>query len=347
MSDAPTDAHGREMATKAEMTEIQAMSVKSLTACLLNISEARRWKVVETVANAALNSNSAGECKAAVLNIFNDIDYNRSVITIVAPLTQLIESVTNACVVAFQHINLADHSGGHPRLGAVDLIPIHPISEDVTLQDCGKAAQEIAKELSSKVPGSSYFLFGHADHLDRGLVKRRKELKWFSGKSKMDYSTLESDIGCSPTSRFGLTGIGAIPYVMNCNVTMESTDLKLGRHIAKKIRGSTPGGLPGVQTMAFPHEGNIEIACNVESFNSEKLPLGQNMTNFVKTFGGCFYTSGKTIQERVKDLASKESVRVHDAAIIGFRPEEARELAIEALNSGRYDYWKYRTQRQM
>ncbi|KAB0400082.1 hypothetical protein E2I00_005102, partial [Balaenoptera physalus] len=65
--------------------------------------------------------------------------------------------------------------------------------------------------------------------------------------------------------------IVASPYVMNCNVTIDSQDLALGKEIASAIRGSNVNGLKGVQTMAFPHEGKMEIACNVESFEDQEV----------------------------------------------------------------------------
>ena len=51
------------------------------------------------------------------------------------------DSVISACKQAYSSIDLANHNGGHPRLGAVDLIPIHPLSADTTLEHCGQAAK--------------------------------------------------------------------------------------------------------------------------------------------------------------------------------------------------------------
>uniref|UniRef100_A0A671K5S3 Zgc:153901 n=1 Tax=Sinocyclocheilus anshuiensis TaxID=1608454 RepID=A0A671K5S3_9TELE len=62
-----------------------------------------------------------------------------------------------------------------------------------------------------------------------------------------------------------VTIVGASPYVMNFNVTINTRDLALGRIVASAICESTPGGIPGVQVMALPHEGAVEIACNVEN----------------------------------------------------------------------------------
>ena len=68
--------------------------------------------------------------------------------------------------------------------------------------------------------------------------------------------------------KYGLTGIGAIPYMTNFNVTLkDGINLDIGRKVAAKIRNSNPDGTGclGVQSMAFNHiENRIEIACNVE-----------------------------------------------------------------------------------
>ena len=249
-----------------------------LVACLLNISEARNRSIVESVANAALNLPSKSKssllnCSSTVLNIFCDYDYNRSVITIAAPVENIEESVFRACEAAYREIDLDKHAGGHPRLGAVDLVPIHTITTNMSLAECGDIALNLGRRLVSSIKGTSVFLFGHADQpLLRGLVERRKAVNWYNGKHGMDFSGVGWDLGTPPSPRYGCTGVGAIPYVTNCNVTIDCQDLALGREIAKVIRASTPGGLAGVQSMAFEHEGRVEIACNVEA--SKVCPTG-------------------------------------------------------------------------
>jgi glutamate formiminotransferase len=246
-----------------------------LAVCLLNISEAQRREVVEKVAKAAAISatkDSKFKCLSTVLNIFSDHDYNRSVLTIAAPIENLQTAVMNACKVAFQEISLQNHTGNHPRLGSVDLIPIYPISPSVSLNECGDIAKGIGKQIVSEVPGSSVFFFGTADcPRTRGLVERRKEVGWYKGGCAMSYDGVKFDLGHPPMERYGLTGVGASPYVMNCNVTIETEDLPLGQRVARAIRGASPGGLKGVQAMAFNHQGSVEIACNVEAFLSDQV----------------------------------------------------------------------------
>lgn len=75
-----------------------------------------------------------------MLNIFSDQDYNRSVITIAASVDKLGDSVLAACSEAFESIDMEDHEGIHPCLGAVDLIPIYPRSR-VGMEECGAVAR--------------------------------------------------------------------------------------------------------------------------------------------------------------------------------------------------------------
>uniref|UniRef100_A0AAV2JYD7 Formiminotransferase N-terminal subdomain domain-containing protein n=1 Tax=Knipowitschia caucasica TaxID=637954 RepID=A0AAV2JYD7_KNICA len=117
---------------------------RRLVACLLNISEARRKDLVETVAKAALyDPKGVRREGTTVLNIFNDHDYNRSVITIVSAIDSIREAVLSACEKACSLIDMRAHSGGHPCLGAVDLIPLYPLGEDVLPQDCASEARGV------------------------------------------------------------------------------------------------------------------------------------------------------------------------------------------------------------
>ncbi|XP_020568777.1 formimidoyltransferase-cyclodeaminase isoform X3 [Oryzias latipes] len=237
----------RESPTATALRMSSSILGRQLVACLLNISEARRKDLVETVARAALyNTEGVKREGTTVLNIFNDYDYNRSVITIVASIGSIREAVLSACVKACGLINMCTHTGVHPCLGAVDLIPIYPLGEEVGIEDCAQEARAVAQGLTESVQGTSAFLFGWADSLlQRGLAQRRKEMGWF--KKTPDMQAVRPDVGPQPQRRYGLTGVGASPYVMNCNVTINTQDISVGRSIATAIRESTPGGLPGVQ----------------------------------------------------------------------------------------------------
>ena len=285
------------------------MARRKIAACLLNVSEGRNQSLVRDIAAAAVNNqskwtpdlsvlknesvimsggkeldeNAVFNCKATVLNIFQDLEYNRSVITLAAPIEYLGTCILQACEEAFSRIDLRGQDGRHPRLGAVDLIPVHPLSDAVSLIDCGKIARKVGKDIVEMIPSTSVFFFGEADVPEkRGLVERRKEMKWYDGKR--GHVPALWDIGSKPSEKCGLTAIGAIPYMTNFNVTISTSDLHLGKEIAKEIRASSPNGLLGVQSMAFPHMGMIEIACNVETVDLQKVvsfPVLQVMSEHI------------------------------------------------------------------
>ncbi|KAG3274930.1 formiminotransferase N-terminal subdomain-containing protein isoform X1 [Ictidomys tridecemlineatus] len=313
-----------------------------LAVCLLNISEARRKYIVENIAKAALEKNGRKHPEVSVLNIFSDQDYNRSVITIAASVDKLGSCVLAACLEAFRAIDMEVQEGVHPCLGAVDLIPIYPLS-DVGVDECGAVARSLAKDLVLHVPGCSVFLFGEADlPKKRSLVQRRKQLGWFT---RRDFSALEPDLGAAPARRCGLTGIGASPYVMNCNVTIDSQDLSVGREIAHAIRGSSVHGLKGVQAMAFPHEGKIEIACNVESFENQETTDTSEGSQYVtySVLGDRFsYVSPHYIEAQVKKLASNQGIGTIGRALVGFTPLECKNCAEYAIKENIGEFWKIR-----
>ncbi|KAM8854654.1 formiminotransferase N-terminal subdomain-containing protein [Spinachia spinachia] len=314
-----------------------------LVACLLNVSEARRKDLVETVARAALYNNKGVRREGTtVLNIFNDHDYNRSVITIVASIDSIREAVLSACEKACGLIDMGAHNGVHPCLGAVDLIPIYPLGEEVGVEDCATEARAVARGLTERVQGTSAFLFGWADSpLQRGLAQRRREMGWF--KKTPNLQAIRPDMGPQPQNPFGLTAVGASPYVMNCNVTIDTQDMAMGHSIAAALRESTPGGLPGVQVLALPHDGAVEIACNVESVKggptSQTPPLEP---------WPCFSISGQRychvpaslITTRVAELAGRQGVGVKGTALVGFTPHECRGLAEIALSQRIAEFWK-------
>ncbi|XP_047227197.1 formiminotransferase N-terminal subdomain-containing protein isoform X3 [Girardinichthys multiradiatus] len=178
---------------------------RRLVACLLNVSEARRKDVVENVAKAALcNAEGIQREETTVLNIFNDPDYNRSVITIVASIDSIRDAALSACQKACALIDMRTHAGVHPCMGAVDLVPFYPLGEEVGVKECVQQALAVAHGLTETVYGSSAFLFGWADTpLQRGLAQRRKEMGWF--RKTPDLQALRPDVGPQPQKRYGLT----------------------------------------------------------------------------------------------------------------------------------------------
>ncbi len=131
----------------------------------------------------------------------------------------------------------------------------------------------------------------------------------------------------------------------NCNVTIDTIDVAFGREIAASIRATTSGGLPGVQAMAFAHEGKVEIACNVQGIcadHKQKL-TEDDQKNLFCSFGKYYHVPANVIESRVREMASLKEVATVGTALVGFTPQEAQKLALYALSNGIEEYWKLRT----
>jgi len=342
-------------------------SSRAVACCLLNISEARNAAVVDRVARAAIaRPLHPPKVETTILNIFRDHDYNRSVITLASSSTiALKQSVVDACKEAFASIDLRHHVGGHPRLGAVDLIPIHPLCSQLSVNDCGEMALEIATRLSQEVDGSSFFLFGNGEIIDSSknvtqrlsLVQRRRQVGWFSSGGLSTPPTfpahLSPDVGLLPNERLGLTGVGAMPYMMNFNVTISTTDAQVGKTAADAVREAT-GGFRGVRAMAFPHEGNVEVACNVEAVELTDDSGREGMVAMGDGGNGYYHAAPEAIRQRIVEFLegyNKDNgtdVKVMDGStIIGFSPSEMADVAAEALSDGDSMYFLRKMKRMM
>mmetsp|Transcript_15421 Transcript_15421/g.62958 ORF Transcript_15421/g.62958 Transcript_15421/m.62958 type:complete len:203 (+) Transcript_15421:91-699(+) len=194
------------------------------------------------------------------------------------------------CTTALRNIDLKSHEGIHPRGGVIDLIPVHPLV-NTSLEEAGSVARELANALRKE--GVSCFLYGAADEQGRSLVDRRKGLGWFKNTKLPE----------NPSS--GWTAVGATPYVLNCNVTIDTKDMAMARRIAKAVR--RPGQ---VEAMAFPHGDGIEIACNLTAL--DQVPPEQIISN-------------------VTDLAGRFGVGIVQRTVIGHTVDRLINLATEAL----------------
>src|SRR5512134_843066 len=120
-----------------------------------NISEGRRPEVVEA-AVAALRRTPG----LRVLDVQSDADHNRSVLTLAGDEAALREGLLALFGVAVEQIDLRQHQGEHPRLGAVDVVPFIPI-EGATMADCVALARGVGEAVAERF-GVPVFLYEEA-----------------------------------------------------------------------------------------------------------------------------------------------------------------------------------------
>ena len=249
-------------------------------------------------------------------------------------LPALEDAVVSACREAFRLIDLQHHRGLHPRLGAVDLIPVHPSTEETSLQECESLATRVCRRLLTEAPGSSFFLYRFGVEAS-SLARRRKEVGWFRSQVTPG---LQPTLG-QLTPRRGLTGAGASPLMANFNISLETRDRQVGTRLLSNIRQSS-GGLPGVSAMCFPRQQGLELVCNVDMFSLEHDNplhlLHQGAGHLQHVMGPFWRTKFEVIQQVVEKTARADNVRVlGDSVIIGLTPSQAVQLTLEAIEAGR------------
>ncbi|KAF8054674.1 hypothetical protein N665_1321s0020 [Sinapis alba] len=163
------------------------------------------------------------------------------------------------------------HCGSHPRLGVVDHICFHPLSQ-TSIDQVSAVATSLAMDIGSilKIPT---YLYGaaHEEHCTLGSIRRKlgyfkanKEEHEWAGGLELEVLPVKPDAGPQEVSNAnGVVAVGACGWVSNYNVPVMSTDLKAVRRMARKV-SERGGGLASAQTMALVHvPGVIEVACNL------------------------------------------------------------------------------------
>lgn len=221
--------------------------VAKLVQCIPNFSEGKQKEVVKAIVDAI-----AGASGVRVIDYSMDTDHNRSVVTFVGEPGDVRQSVLAGAKAAVELINLNKHKGGHPRVGAIDVVPVVPIHE-MTMADAIALSYEIGKDFADSLRIPVYFyersaVMGHRVNL--AVVRK-------GGFEALKKSGLtcdrEPDLGPSelhPTA--GATIVGARGPLIAFNVNLATDDIHIARAIAAKIRKLRDygQGMPGVKVIA-------------------------------------------------------------------------------------------------
>jgi glutamate formiminotransferase len=225
-----------------------------------NFSAARDELAVQAL-RAALSS------PARLLDVHVDLDHNRSVYTLVGTGEELVETLLAGINAAAERIDLREHEGVHPRIGAADVVPVVPIrpGDEPRAREAALAlADRIASELALPV-----FFYGRLTEDGRGPAFFRRggieELQ-----RRLDADELTPDRGprrLHPTA--GAVLVGVRKPLVAFNVNLRSRDLGLAREIARLIR-ERDGGLPGVRALGLdlPRAALVQVSMNLEDWEA-------------------------------------------------------------------------------
>lgn len=271
------------------MTEAIAESV-------MNISEGRRMAVIDAIA-ASIEAVK----DVRLLHRTSDPDHNRTVLSFAGPPDRLIDAAFAAIVTAAEHIDMNEHDGVHPRLGAADVVPIIPI-QGLTLEDCvglaHKLGERIGREL--RLPVYMYEAAATRDTRRNLADVRRGEYEGLKLRIGREPEA-EPDYGPASLGTAGAVIIGARNALIAFNVFLTTEDVEVARAVAQAIRGSS-GGLTGLKALGLLVGGRAQVSMNLVDY--KRTPLHR-------------------VLELVRREAAQYGASIYRSELIGLIPRDA------------------------
>jgi glutamate formiminotransferase len=272
--------------------------------CVPNISEGRRPDVIDAIATSLRSVPGL-----RVLDVQSDASHNRSVLTLAGDADAMRAGIPKLFDSALAAIDLRSHTGEHPRLGAVDVVPFIPI-EGATMEDCVQLAKSIASDVATRFSLPVYLYEDASSNPARKNLEdiRRGEFEGLS--AKMRQPGWAPDYGPStPHQTAGASVIGARMPLIAYNINLATDRLDVAKKIASAVRMSS-GGLRFVKAMGIPLEdrGIVQVSMNLTNY--EKTPLFR-------------------VFDMVKREAARYGVTVLESEIVGLVPAAALRQCVE------------------
>jgi glutamate formiminotransferase len=269
-----------------------------LIECVPNISEGRRRDVVAAIASAVEEIDGV-----RLLDRSSDESHNRSVLTMAGEAGPLETAVLAMFDLAVRHIDLRSHTGEHPRLGAVDVVPFVPL-EGATMADCVSLARATASAVAERF-GVPVFLYeAAATRPERTKLEDIRRGQFEGLAARLATPEWAPDFGPSrPHPTAGASVIGARMPLVAYNINLDTDRLDIAKTIAARVRTSS-GGLPCVKAMG------VSLA------DRRLVQVSMNLTDVTRT-------PMHVVFDLVQREAENHGVRVLESEIVGLVPAAA------------------------
>ena len=223
------------------------------------MSEGRNLRAVEAVADAV-----RGVSGATLADVHADPDHHRSVFTFLGAPRAVEEAALALAAVVFARVDMREHHGIHPRLGALDVMPFVPLG-DLAMADAVTIARRVGQAIAAVHTLPVYFYGAAATRVERKTVREIRRGEYEGLAARLDTPSGWPDAGPAVfVPRRGGAMVGARDILVAYNVWLDSRDLGAARDIARAVRESS-GGLPAVQAMGVPLErrGLVQVSMNL------------------------------------------------------------------------------------
>ena len=268
-----------------------------LVECIPNFSEGRNGTVIGELADAVRSTASV-----MLLDYSADASHNRSVFTFAGTPKGVLDAAFKCARIAVEKIDLNKHSGAHPRMGAVDVIPFVPL-RDVSVLECVEMSKELGQKLWDELRLPVFLYEDSASSPERRNLANLRRGQFEGMAEKIRQPLFTPDYGDKLHETAGIVACGARAPLIAFNINLNTPSVKIASAIAKIIRESS-GGLKSVKA--------IGIMLNERSV----AQVSVNMTNYLQT---PLYR----VLELVKSEAARYGVSVLGTEIVGLVPMKA------------------------
>jgi glutamate formiminotransferase / formiminotetrahydrofolate cyclodeaminase len=274
----------------------------TLVECVPNFSEGRDAAKVDAIVEAMKLPG------VYLLDREMDADHNRCVITLVGERDAIQEAAIRGVGKAAELIDLTQHQGAHPRMGAADVVPFIPI-EGVKIEDCVAMARRAGEEIAKRFQVPVYLYEAAATSPDRQNLENIR---------RGEFEGIRAEIGTNPARKpdfgearvhptAGATVVGARKFLIAYNIFLNTANVAIAKKVAKAVRFSS-GGLRYVKGAGFLVRGMAQVSMNLTDF--EQTPIHR-------------------VFEFVRREAARYGVAPVSSEVVGLIPKLALEQAAE------------------
>ncbi len=270
--------------------------MSQLIECIPNFSEARRPEVVQAIVAAA-----ASVPEVTLLDQSSDTDHNRTVLTFAGSPAGVEEAAFRAIAKAAELIDLNQHTGEHPRIGATDVVPFVPLS-GVTMEECVALAERLAERVAKELGIPVYLYEAAARRPERANLEVIRRGQYEALKTEIETDPNRApDYGPAKLGPAGATVIGARAPLVAFNVYLTTDDVTIAKAIARAVRQSS-GGFRFVKAAGFLVEGRAQVSMNLTDYR--QTPIAR-------------------VVETIRREAARYGVGIHHSELVGLIPQEA------------------------
>ncbi|MCX6149915.1 MAG: glutamate formimidoyltransferase [Ignavibacteriales bacterium] len=291
--------------------------------CVPNFSEGKNQDTFDAITNAVNKIEGA-----KLLSLEPDADYNRVVVTLAGNENGILEGAIAASKAAAVNIDMRNHKGEHPRLGAIDVVPFIPV-KNISTQECIKISERYAERISKELEVPVYLYEEAARHPSRKLLSNIRKGEYEGLEEKLKNPEWFPDFGEAKFNpKLGAIVTGVRFFLIAYNVNIKSSDVKFAKEISEVLRESgrpkrdENGNVIKVNGETIKIPGKLKtvqgMGVSLEKYSITQVSM--NLKNY-------FTTPLHIAFEEVKKEAERLGVEVNGSEIVGLVPLEALMMA--------------------